>query len=496
MEGATAQAHLSTATRSPIPPTATIIPPTATAAANRMPLRLIASPTAIRATPTQAYSGFSLTATQLANDLTQTANYYQSPTTRPPSPTYTPTPSPTPTMTPNWNATATAYVAQATQTAEILSTPVTHYADSASGLTFDVPEGWQAPQMISAHAIYLTDGIAKIFVYSGNAAYFESYIPTDITDLNAAAEAVSQQMNAPIVPSNVEGAARIVPAAKDGRQGEIYLFAPDGGWLLISLNAPTADYDTYRKMCLRRSWTRLCCRAKRTLPPPTATLTLRSNSDTTAPVVLKPYTGSKVDIAFVVPAGWIEWVSEDMSMAEAGVWGAAFSEKEEDVNIVGSQSGLILSVIRYDTTLNPDLDMAYETPDALLEEMVTETNNQEVISPVTFLSDSPYPAAGVILEYPDFSAVFYAVKLDQNNWALVTLSGPPHSDLLPLDEPMMHAIIRSIRWRDFSDQLSATPPEPTAAPTAAATATLPLPTVTLTPTHCACCPQAVYRQQD
>jgi hypothetical protein len=110
-------------------------------------------------------------------------------------PTATFTPTSTPTATPNWGATATVYVDSLTATASALATPVGRYEDAASGIAFDVPDGWQQPRPVNANILYLTDGTAQIFIYRGDAAYFDTDwgIPADETDLTVTADALRER---------------------------------------------------------------------------------------------------------------------------------------------------------------------------------------------------------------------------------------------------------------------------------------------------------------
>ncbi len=252
-----------------------------------------------------------MTATQIIADATATA-IFQLSATPTPLPTSTPTRAPTATFTPSptytpttdFGATATAMVVDATATAAALQA-------EPSAVEFDVPEGWNPPVRLSDNTLYLTDGTAKLFVYSGDAAYFAARwgIPEDVTDMSGALDALAARMGGTVSASPLANAVPVLLPVAHDEQGVVYLVMGDP-WVIVSASAPEDDFETFQMDIVEPLIQSFKGAAPTVTPTPVEPSATPTPEPTAAPVTFEPYTNETMGLAFDVPVGWAEYIDE------------------------------------------------------------------------------------------------------------------------------------------------------------------------------------------
>lgn len=284
-------------TPTPVPPTAaiTVAPPTqapdyfatATAAAQQVTM---ASPVPDIAEPT----GPGMTATHIVQMATETAAAWMTLTatpTLPPTWTMTFTAAPAVEPTRDYAATATAIMDQATAVAQALD-------ELPPNIAFDVPDGWREPERLDANTVYLTDGTAQVFIYRGDAAFFEQNwgIAAGETDLLAAAESLAAGVDGEVLSFDGKAAVPVLAPARNGVQGVLYLAQVAGGeWLILSGSAPEDDLagyqaDAFEPILLSLEITGPALPPALSVPTLTPSPTvLPSFTPTPAPPTLNPY---------------------------------------------------------------------------------------------------------------------------------------------------------------------------------------------------------------
>ncbi len=419
------------ATASPLPPTpfATLLPsPTgpppdlfATATALAMAQMDIEATDVAVAGATQTQTALDLRATEIAAVLTETL-------------------APTPTI--GFEASATALVAAVTATAEAI-------AAQPIGLVFDVPPGWSAPVQTDLNTLQLSDGTALIFIYRGDAAFFERWgIPADETDLVAAAEALAGRTGGTIQP--YEGKAAIpvlLPGVREGKRGVLYLARlADGDWLLLSGSAPVDALATYQAEVFEPLLLSLEIAGPEPITPP-----MRTPQPTRTPIVIPPTptatstplalvstTSAALGLTFDVPQGWTEAMPPDLNPSDAAIAGAIFYADADDAvsppDVAEHPALLVLRVMPGDYAL----DLAGTMPADVLAGLfaVPERYIQSFAA--------AYPAARTVVARPEGAAVVYALALGADDWAVVAAVAPPGYNALELDQLALVPLVRSL----------------------------------------------------
>ncbi len=100
----------------------------------------------------------------------------------------------------------------------------------------------------------MTDGTARVFIYQGDAAYFETAwgIPAGVEDLDEALDALAEARGfepAPLLDERLEGRAGVVVRDQPPVRGALYLLRGENGWLLVSASAPEDDFETIVPAC-------------------------------------------------------------------------------------------------------------------------------------------------------------------------------------------------------------------------------------------------------
>ena len=439
-------------TPTPVPPTetpiATAVPPSPTAivppilptaeppTATRPPVDLFATATALAATQMSvaatdvAVAG--ATQTQTALDLRATEI----------AAAFTETPVPTPTI--DFEATATALVSAVTATAEAI-------AAQPLGLVFDVPPGWSAPVQTDLNTLQLSDGAALIFIYRGDAAFFEAWgIPAGETDLVAAAEALARRTGGTIQP--YEGKAAIpvlLPGVREGKRGVLYLAKlADSDWLLLSGSAPADDLATYQAEVFEPLLLSLEVAG---LEPTPAAPPMRTPQPARTPIVIPPTLtptptpltlvstrNAALGLVFDAPEGWTETLPPDLNPSDVPVAGAIFyADADDAANLPGRIGHPALLVLRV-TPGGYALDLAGTTAADLLSGlfMVPEQYVQSFAA--------AYPAARTVVARPEGAAVVYALALGADDWAVVSVVAPPGYNALELDQQVLVPLVRSL----------------------------------------------------
>ena len=290
-----------------------------------------------------------MTATQIIEGATATAIFRLSATPTPTAtaaptraPTVTRTPSPTYTPTTDFGATATAIIVEATASAEALQA-------QPSGAAFDVPEGWNAPVHLSGNALYLTDGSARIFVYSGDAAYFAARwgIPEETTQMPGAVDALAARIGGTLGASPLSNAIPVMLPAAHGKQGVVYLVI-GRPWLIVSASAPEDEFEAFQMEVVEP----LIQSFKDVTPvePPTPVEPTATPQPTAAPVTFEPYSNETIGLAFDVPVGWAEYV--DDSLNEPGGQAVFFFSSPDQVgNLAGDLKAPVIFLLRVEPKL-------------------------------------------------------------------------------------------------------------------------------------------------
>ncbi|MBI5957379.1 MAG: hypothetical protein HY866_01500, partial [Chloroflexi bacterium] len=101
---------------------------------------------------------------------------------------------------------------------------------------------------VNANALYLTDAAAEVFIYRGDAAFFEARwgIPAGETDHVMAAEALAAHLGGEITSFEGQAAIPVLLPLREGRQGIVYLAqVGEGEWLILSASASTDQFEAY-----------------------------------------------------------------------------------------------------------------------------------------------------------------------------------------------------------------------------------------------------------
>jgi len=183
-----------------------------------------------------------MTATQVILEATKIAAGYASRTPIAPSATPTPVPSATPTEAFNYGATATLVIQTATAAAEMVmaNTPL-------PDLSAVLPEGWRGPIVASTNSVLFTDGAARMFIYFGDAAYFETVwqIPAG-ADVAQAAEAIAGRVGGSVAEFADESVGRIDVMSKQ-TVGALYVIRRENSWMIVSASTPHRTFTRYAR---------------------------------------------------------------------------------------------------------------------------------------------------------------------------------------------------------------------------------------------------------
>ncbi len=429
-------------TPTPVPPSPTVlVPPILSTAevptATRPPVDPLATATALAATQMSveatdvAVAG--ATQTQTALDLRATEI----------AAAFTETPLPTPTI--GFEATATALVAAVTATAEAI-------AAQPLGLVFDVPEGWSAPVQTDLNTLQLSDESALIFLYRGDATFFETWgIPAGETDLVAAAGALARRTGGTIQP--YEGKAAIpvlLPGVREGKRGVLYLAKlAEGDWLLLSGSAPADDLATYQAEVFEPLL--LSLEVTGAEPTPATPPPMRTPQPTRTPIVIPPTLtptpapltlvstrSAALGLTFDAPEGWTETMPPALNPPDVPVAGAIFYASAEDAahpsGRVGHPALLVLRVTPGEYALAMDGTTAADLLSGLF--MVPEQYIQS-------LADA-HPAARAVVARPGGAAVVHALALGADDWAVVSVVAPPGYNALELEQEVLVPLVRSL----------------------------------------------------
>jgi hypothetical protein len=329
-----------------------------------------------------------------------------------------------------------------------------------------VPEGWTSPRRIDANTVYLTDGTARVFIYVGDAAFFQSRwgIPAGETDLLKAAQALAARVGGEIASFEGQAAIPIMLRPVDTLQGMVYLARlADGNWLLVSTVAPKDQLDTYQTTVFEPLL--LSLHVPGGQPPATPTPTPQPT-----PVVLTPYISPDMGLTFHVPGGWSAYTGEDLTDPALGVFGVMFFSSPDDASDPTGTPTRPAMVFMRVMAANYQPFEGLESPSDLLVEVLGvgagETRPYDAAS---------YPAARATIEEAANKGAVYGLALGQDDWLIVALVVPPEENLLLWDETVMMPIVRSIQVI-----VTATPVPPTSTPPPTYTA---LPTYTPNPTY-------------
>jgi hypothetical protein len=419
-----------------------------------------ATPTPLPPPSTPTFSANQLTATQAAWNALLTATPSVAPSSTPkPLPTDTPTPLPTFTATPNFSASATLQLLAGAATATAL-------AAEPLPVTLTVPEGWSSPERIDANIVYLTDGTARVFIYVGDAAFFESSwgIPAGETDLLKAAQTLAARVGGEIASLEGQAAIPIMLRPADTMQGVVYLTKlADGSWLLVSAVAPKDQLDTYRTTVFEPLLLSLEVPGRQ--PPATSTPTPEST-----PVVLKPYANQDMGLTFRVPDGWSEYTGEELTDPALGVSGVMFFSNPDDASDpTATPTKPALAFMRVMAAKYQPYQGISSPSDFLVQALNVEAGQ---IQP---FGTANYPAARVTFEEAANKGAVYGLELGQDDWLVVALVVPPEENIMLWDETVMMPVVRSIQVIE-----TAAPVAPTLTPLPSYT---PLPTYTPNPTY-------------
>ncbi|NLF75115.1 MAG: hypothetical protein GX573_05410, partial [Chloroflexi bacterium] len=432
------------------------LPPTRTLTPHQMTVTAIVSGataaaqgtftvTPVMPAPSATGNPILLTATAIIAQASQTAQAFQpTPTPRPTlRPTRTPTP--TPTETPDWEATATAIVASATAAAQ--RTPSGAVEDGAARFTLGpddeitlrltVPEGWPAPDVLDTHTLYLTDDTAQIFIYTGDAAYFENtwQIPADADFATEAAVAVQTNITGGTLTAYASGTARVARILLDDGAGAVYVIhAGSNEWLILSASVPPDEFEDYQTDVFEPLIASLDVDIEEiAMPTPTSSPTAIPASQT--PVSVERYESDELGLAFEAPRGWDTDLERSDFVAGVTLNAVLFYSNSDDVE-VGEPSAPALSVVRMDGTVT-----SVRTPRDLLQTMLG--NDLDQIESYAALD---YPAArGTSPDTIELPAIVYALQLTEDDWLMVLLVAPGAADQLPrLEETVLLPLLHSL----------------------------------------------------
>jgi hypothetical protein len=396
-----------------------------------------------------------MTATQIIRGATATAIVRLSATptatasaTPTRAPTATRTPSPTYTPTPEFVATATARVTEATATAAALQA-------EPSALKVAAPEGWNAPVRLSGNVLYLTDGSARIFVYSGDAAYFADRwsIPEDATTMSDALDALAARVGGTVSVSPLSNAVPVMLPAAHGEQGIVYLVMCQP-WVIVSVSAPQVGFETFHLnvlLPLIQSFKSAAPTATPTPIPPTAT-----PEPTAAPLTFEPYANETIGVAFDLPGGWAEY-TDDAFDSPGGRAVFFFSNPDQVGNLADIPDAPVLFVLRAnsDFVSGPSI----QSPEELLAEALGLRGDQ--IKPFDL---DAFPAARAVImgDSGGSSGVIYGLRLGSDDWLVVGLAAPYDQNVLLLDETVILPVLHSL---EITGAMIPVSTEPVAGPT-------------------------------
>jgi hypothetical protein len=420
-------------------------------------------------TPTPTLSSPQMTATQIVMGATATAIFRLSATPTPTStatptraPTATRTPTPTFTPTTDFGATATVVVMEMTATAVALQA-------EPSGVTFDVPEGWNAPVRLSGNTLYLTDGSARIFVYSGDAAYFAARwgIPEETTSMSGALDALAARVGGTVSASPLANAVPVMLPAAHGEQGVIYLVM-GRPWVIVSASAPEDGFDTFQMDTVEpliQSFKDVTPVETPTPVPPTAT-----PEPTAAPVTFEPYTNEAIGLAFDVPGGWAEYADDSLNVPGGQV--VFFFSNPDQAGNLDVPDAPVLFVLRVGS------DFVGSGPVKSPEDLLATAFGLPAGQVKPFSLDA-FPAARAVIKGDTegtSSGIVYALRLGSNDWLVVGIAAPRDQNVLLLDETIILPLLHSLK---VTGTVSSVPTEPEYVPTEIVLTTVP--TVTRTP---------------
>jgi hypothetical protein len=234
-------------TLTPRPPTETPVPPTQVITLLPSPSGptpdLFASATAVAPAQmtateiiTEATATAAANATALAISVTPSLAPHAATATAIVQEAQLQTAQPTPTL--DFAATATQIVLNVTASAEAIQ--------AAQQVTVTLPVGWYEDG-IGPNVRYYIDGNARLYVYSGNAAYFAERwgIPEDTVDMAGAVDALAVYLGGTVSASPLANAIPVMLPAGDDMQGVVYLVMGDP-WVIVSASAPVDTFETYR----------------------------------------------------------------------------------------------------------------------------------------------------------------------------------------------------------------------------------------------------------
>ena len=343
-----------------------------------------------------------------------------------------------------------------------------------------MPEGWEAPARRDENSQYLTDGTARIFVYSGDAAYFaEDWgIPEDTSALPEAAESLAARVGGTVGESPLANALPIVLLPGGGMQSIIYL-AQDSPWVLVSAIAPVDEFDAYRAdvfeplvqsigdaeadvpmpvpagettptpLPVKPSVTPTPVEASATPIPakPSATPLPVEATATPAPqpVTFESYSNKAIGLALDIPTGWVEYTDPSMVLPEMGVMAVFFFSNPADAGSVeDTPTDPALFLMRIGTNSLDFLEVAnIKTPAELLFQAFGQESDE--VKPFT-LED--YPAARALIRgdtEDDEDGIIYALDLGEDGWLVGGLVVPAGYNVLLLDETVMMPVMRSVQ---------------------------------------------------
>ncbi|MBN1564089.1 MAG: hypothetical protein JXA10_09620, partial [Anaerolineae bacterium] len=411
--------YTATKTLTPMPPTVVTLAPSSTAPTPD----LFGSATA-QVMPTLRPA--EMTATHIISMATATAAAQQ---TQPAviTPTVTSTPPAAPVI--DYNATSTAVIQTATAAAQ---------PPEPLPVTFDVPKGWTMPEQIDSNTWYMTDGTAEVFVYLGDAAYFEQEwdIPATETDLDPASVALAESVGGQLADLDFDrNVARIQVLNDDDTEGAVYLKRVEEDWVIVSAVAPANSAAAYRINEFERIVLSIA-------PPPDPSLITPTVTPTPFAVPLVSYNNEQLGLAFDVPAGWFEAPLEDSSSTDESVAikSLAFLTEPDDLEsgIISSPAIIMLRVTVLDS--------------ALLDQVGSPTGTMENFSGLSADNFYPYDQANYPAtrgfstgEDDNIPVAVYGVEFETGDWAVILLGIPDGKNLALYDEIVMKPLIRSLR---------------------------------------------------
>ncbi|MBN1680672.1 MAG: hypothetical protein JW966_10295 [Anaerolineae bacterium] len=472
---ATATAIVSEATSAArVTATTSAVPPASTGTVTAWPTGTVT----VWPTGTATLVPYAQTATQLWSDMWATASPYVPPSrtpTRYPSPSATYLPTITPTSTRNWPDTATAIVASVTAAAGERE-PVT--ADTL-GLTFETPEGWPAPYQRDENSIFLTDRRAQVFIYRGDSAYATehwSILPGETDPLMAAyavATAVAGEAAGAVEAYDHPDYAgvRILIESAHG-SGALYLFSPaEDDWIIVSASSDTRAFETYLNntfeplvQSLTVSTAPPITTATPTRPPLATPLAAPSPIITPVPSLIETPI-IELGVTLDTPIGWTFAVNKELDDLPPNAAGIFLYSNPDDTGDFPSSGEAVIMLMRINLG-NIDTPDIPNTPPEFLTVLYAVKPEQ-----VTPFDADNFPTGRLeLLDKDGPQRVIYGIKLNANDWFVISLVAAPEIDIQLMDTALIHPMLESI---------TITGPGPELSPTLTRT---PRPTKTLAPT--------------